>query len=203
MGVKEFDPTADLAACRAMAEEFEAYLKSDVLYWQMDAARPGPRSPLGGGDQLPKLTVGGFLERARRLQAAPLSFAQQAELDKAIRQFEHVRDASRPRYTTRVLHDLRGRLDAWTWFLDDYARRPNDEAPYYPDRARMRLAIELLLDELADVPQATELKRRLFALDERLRADWIDGAFVWHPALARAFPRERFWWLYGRLKQPE
>jgi hypothetical protein len=196
VGAKEFDPTADLAACRAMAEEFEAYLKSDVLYWQMDAARPG-------GSQLPKLTVGGFLERARRLQAAPLSPAQQAERDKAIRQFEHVRDASRPRYTTRVLHDLRGRLDAWTWFLDDYARRPNDEAPYYPDRARMRLAIELLLDELADVPQATELKRRLFALDERLRADWIDGAFVWHPALARAFPRERFGWLYGQLKQAE
>ena len=67
----------------------------------------------------------------------------------------------------------------------------------------MRLAIELLLDELADVPQATELKRRLFALDEQLRADWIDGAFVWHPALARAFPRERFWWLYGRLRIPE
>jgi hypothetical protein len=196
VGAKEFDPTADLAACRAMAEEFEAYLKSDVLYWQMDGARPG-------GSQLPKLTVGGFLERAQRLQAAPLSPAQQAELDKAIRQFEHVRDTSRPRYTTRVLHDLRGRLDAWTWFLDDYAQRPNDEAPYYPDRARMRLAIELLLDELADVPQATELKRRLFALDERLRANWIDGAFVWHPALACAFPRERFWWLYGRLRIPE
>jgi hypothetical protein len=203
MGAKEFDPTADLAACQAMAEEFEAYLKSDVLYWQMDAARPGPRSPLGGGDQLPKLTIGGFLERARRLQAALLSPAQQAALDQAIRRFERVRDAQRPRYTTRVLHDLRGRLDAWEWFLDDYIKRPNDEAPYYFARVRIRLAIELLLDELADASQAQELKCRLLALDERLRADWIESAFVWPAALAHAFPRERFWWLYGHLKQPE
>jgi hypothetical protein len=193
---KEFDPTADLTACQAMAEEFEAYLKSDVLYWQMDAARPG-------GDQLPKLTIGGFLERARRLQATTLSPAQQAALDRAIRQFERTRDAQHSRYAMRVLHDLRGRLDAWAWFLDDYAKRPTDEAPYYPARAHIRLAIELLLDELTDAPQAAELRRRLSALDERLRADWTDGAFVWHPTLAHTFPHERFWWLYGRLKQPE
>jgi hypothetical protein len=196
VGAKEFEPTADLAACRAMAEEFEAYLKSDVLYWQMDAARPG-------GSQLPKLTVGGFLERTRRLQAAPLSSAQQAELDKAIGQFEHVRDASRPRYTTRVLHDLRGRLDAWAWYLDDYARQPGEEAPYYPARARTRLAIALLLDELARNAEAATLAQRLLVLDERLRADWIGGVFVWHSSLAHAFPRESFWWLYGHLKQPD
>lgn len=127
METKKLDATSDLAACQAMAEEFEAYLKSDVLYWQMNAARPG-------GDQLPKLTVGGFLERVRRLRAAPLLPAQQAALDKAIRQFEHARDAQRARYLARVLHDLHGQLDAWAWFLDDYARRPNEEAPYYPSR---------------------------------------------------------------------
>ncbi len=195
MGVKEFDPTPDLAACQAMAEEFEAYLKSDVLYWQMDAARPG-------GDRLPKLTAGGFLERAGRLRAVPLSSSQHATLDEAVRKFELARDAHRSRYATRVLHDLCGRLDAWAWFLDDYARRPNEEAPYYPAQAHTRLAIGLLLEELAG-DSAAEFIRRLFALDQRLRADWIDGSFVWHTTLAHAFPRERFWWLYGRLKQLE
>ncbi len=192
---KEFDPTADLAACQAMAGEFEAYLHSDVLYWQMDATRPG-------GSQLPKLTVGGFLERARRLQAAPLTSAQRAVLDKAVRQFDLARQAHHARYMTRALHDLRGRLDAWAWFLDDYAKRPNDEAPYYPAQAHMRLAIALLLDELAGSPGVAELERRLAVLDRRLRADWIEGPFVWHPALAHAFPSDLFWWLYGRLDQP-
>jgi len=196
MGAREFDPTADLAACRAMAEEFEAYLKSDVLYWQMDTAQPG-------GSQLPKLTVGGFLERARRLQAASLSPEQRTVLDGATRRFELARDAHRSRYMTRALHDLRGRMDAWAWYLDDYAKRPNGEAPYYPAQAHTRLAIALLLDELAGSPGVVELEHRLAALDKQLSADWIDGSFVWHPALAHAFPRERFWWLYGRPKQPE
>jgi hypothetical protein len=195
MRSKEFDPTPDLIACQAMAEEFEAYLESDVLYWQMDASQPG-------GDPLPKLTVGGFLERAWRLLAAPLSTTQHATLDEAMRKFELARDAHRSRYVTRVLHDLRGRLDTWAWFLDDYAKRPDEEAPYYPAQVHTRLAIELLLEELAG-DSATEFIRRLFALDQRLHADWIDGPFVWHMALAHAFPRERFWWLYGRLKQPE
>lgn len=192
---KEFDPTADLAACQAMSEEFEAYLQSDVLYWQMDATRPG-------GSQLPKLTVGGFLERARRLPAAPLSSAQGAVLDKAVRQFDLARQAHHARYVMHALHDLRGRLDAWAWFLDDYAKRPNDEAPYYPAQAHIRLAIALLLDELAGSPDVAELERRLAVLDRRLHADWIDGPFVWHPALAHAFPPDSFWWLYGRLDQP-
>lgn len=194
MGAKEFDPASDLAACRAMAQEFEAYLKSDVLYWQMDAAHPG-------GNQLPKLTVGGFLERARRLQAAPLSSAQRSVLDEAVRQFEQAREAHHARYVTRIIHDLRGRLDAWQWFLDDYAKQPEDQAPYYPTQAHTRLAIELLLDELKGRPEAAEFVHRLVTLDERLRVDWMDGAFIWHSSLAHAFPRGRFWWLYGRLKQ--
>ncbi len=195
MGPKEFDPTPDLIACQAMAEEFEAYLESDVLHWQLDTLRPG-------GDQLPKLTVGGFLERACRLRAAPLSATQRTALDSAIRKFESVRDAHRSRYASRVLHDLRGRLDEWAWFLDDYAKRPDEEAPYDPARARTRLAIELLLQELAG-NSTTEHTRRLAALDQRLRGNWIDGPFVWHPKLAHSFPRDQFWWLYGRLKQPE
>jgi hypothetical protein len=196
MGATEFDPNADLAACQAMADEFEAYLKSDVLYWQMDAARPG-------GEQLPKLTFGGFLERARRLSAAPLSPAQRSTLDEAVRRFETARMAYRQRYEERALHDLRGRLDAWAWYLDDYAKQPSEEAPYYPAQAHTRLAIALLLDELAHNAEAAPLVQRLFVLDERLRADWIGGAFVWHTSLAHAFPRDSFWWLYGRLKQPE
>jgi hypothetical protein len=60
-----------------------------------------------------------------------------------------------------------------------------------------------LLDELAGHPEADPFARRRSALDERLRADWIEGAFVWHKSLEHAFPRESFWWLYGRPKQPE
>jgi hypothetical protein len=193
MSATEFDPEADLAACQAMADEFEAYLKSDVLYWQMDAAR-------SVGAQLPKLTISGFLERARRLQAASLSPTQRAALDDSTRRFEQVRAAQWRRYESRALHDLHGRLDSWAWYLDDYAKQPNEEASYYPSRVHTRLAIALLLDELAGHLEAAPFAQRLAVLDEQLRANWIDGVFVWHRSLAHAFPHERYWWLYGRLK---
>lgn len=196
MGAREFDPAPDLIACQAMAQEFEAYLRSDVLYWQMDASRPG-------GDQLPKLTVSGFLERAYRLRAAPLTPVQQTALEQSVRLFERARQAHHSRYIVRVVHDLRGRLDAWQWFLDDYAKRPEEQAPYYPAQVHTRLAIQLLLDELSGRPEAAEFERRLFTLDERLRTDWIAGDFVWPSSLAHAFPRDMFWWLYGRLKQAD
>lgn len=190
---KPFDPAPDLAICQAMSAELDAYLRSDVLYWQMDAAHPG-------GDKLPKLTIGGFLERARRLQAAPLAPWQQSELSAALRHFEQARDALPARYLARVAHDLRGRLDAWQWFLDDYAKQAEEHTSYYPTQAHTRLAIELLMDEMANRPELPPFVHRRLALDERLRADWIDGPFVWHTSLAQGFPRERFWWLYGKLK---
>jgi hypothetical protein len=196
MTAKEFDPVHDLQVCQAMASEFEVYLESDVLYWQMDASWPR-------GDQLPKLTVGGFLERVKRLREAPLTPAQRAALEQAIRHFEHVRGAHHDRYMTRVVHDLRGRLDAWQWFLDDYAKQPEEQAPYYPAQVHTRLAIELLIEELGDRPQMAAPIHRLATLDDRLRADWIPDAFVWHHSLEPGFPKEQFWWLYGRLKQTD
>ncbi len=192
MSRAHYDPAADLAACQAMGEEFDAYLKSDVLYWQMSANRPG-------GSGLPKLTIGGFLERVRRLRAAPLTPQQSAIRDRAVHQFEQARDAHPASYTAHVLHDLRGRLDAWAWFLDDYAKQPKQEAPHYATQAHTRLALDLLRDELANNPEAVSLGGRLRTLDERLRGYWIDGPFIWPAELEHAFPREQFWWLYGEL----
>jgi hypothetical protein len=193
MDTKPFDPTDDLTACQAMAAEFDAYLRSEVLYWQLDAARPG-------GNRLPRLTVSGFLERARRLQAATLTPAQQSALNEAVRRFEQGRDSQYPSYVTHAVHDLRGLLNSWQWYLDDYAAKPEEHAPYYPVQSHTRLAMQVLMDELQSSPQTAEFANRVLALDNRLRGDWIEGVFVWHSSLAHAFPRDRFWWLYGRLR---
>lgn len=195
MSEQNADWENDLAVCELMAGEFEAYLRSDTLYWQMNAARPG-------GSQLPKLTVGGFLERVRRLRAAPLSTAQQARLQQAWDRFDHARRSLPDRYVSRVSHDLRGQLDAWAWYLDDYKANPGQQAAYYPSQAHKRLAIDLLLDESQDAPNATAAGPRIKDMDQRLRSDWIDGPFIWNPALAHDFPRDRFWWLHGRLVEP-
>jgi hypothetical protein len=51
--------------------------------------------------------------------------------------------------------------------------------------------------------EAQPARRRVEALDQRLRRHWVPGPFLWEEALQRAFPRERFWWLYGRLRGRE
>ena len=76
MGETEFDPNADLAACQAMADEFEAYLKSDVLYWQMNAARPGGdgrAGSAGGGYPIACISTSGGGESSPAACLLPFS----------------------------------------------------------------------------------------------------------------------------------
>lgn len=187
-----FDPMIDLEVCEAMAGEFENYLASDALYWQMDPAHPS-------GHAWPKLTIGGGLERMWRLQAYEGHFTvdQRARLERARRRLDTVRDTRKAQYVAKATRELQSRMDAWQWFLDDYANRPGELAVYYPSEVRDRLKIALLMDVLQG--QADKV-HRLQALDDRLRADFVPGEFVWDAALAGVFPPEPYWWLYGGLK---
>ena len=95
------------------------------------------------------------------------------------------------------------RLDAWAWYLDDYARHPADVAAYYPNEVRARFKAELLLQELAPRRRGEAERRRAASLDERVRASFRAGSFVWDDRLQRFCPPARLWWLYGRLSAPE
>jgi hypothetical protein len=190
-----FDPTIDLEVCEAMAEEFEDYLASDVLYWQMSPAHSGSHA-------WPKLTIGGGLERMCRLQAYVdhLTPEQRVRLERTRRRLDTVRDAHMVHYVAKANRELQSRLDAWQWFLDDFANRPGELAVYYPSEVRDRLKIALLVDVLQGEPGLEDKTRRLQALDNRLRADFAPGEFVWDAALAGVLPPEPYWWLYGGLR---
>lgn len=192
----QFDPLVDLEVCEAMVEEFDDYLSSAVLYWQMNPAKPSSHA-------WPRLTIGGGLERLCRLRAYKneLTPEQRARLERAQNKLEAMRGARAVRYQTKAARELQSRLDAWEWFLDDYTNRPQEVAAYYPSEVRARLKIALLIDALQGVPELEDKLGRLQALDERLRADFVPGEFVWHPTLAAAFPPDQYWWLYGGVKE--
>lgn len=196
MSAIRFDPAIDLDVLDAMADELESYLASEVLYWQMNPARPGNHA-------WPKLTVGGGLERLCRLRAYErhLTPDQRARLERVQQRLATLRDAHRARYVSKATDELRSRLDAWEWFLNDYAGRPGELAAYYPIEVRDRLKIALLVEALRGEPGLDDQVQRLRALDERLRADLVPGAFVWGGMLADAFPAESYWWLWGQLKE--
>jgi hypothetical protein len=189
--------TRDVALCEAMADEIDAYLRSKELFWEPNRRRPG-------GEGLPKLTIGGLLLAMRRLETLRerLDPDQAAALARARREYADQKQSWRLRYQNKLARDLRSRLDAWAWYLDDCERQGESAIVHYPRQAETRVKIDLLLDEAREVGLDVDDSRlRRAALDQRLRAVFATGAFCWLEPLAAGFPRERFWYLYGAPRE--
>jgi hypothetical protein len=190
---------ADVAFCKAMAGEMEDYLSSNVLFWEPSRRR-------FGGGELPKLTIGGLLLALRRLTTLRerLDPAQTRALAQAGEVLDRARSQRRVRYETKLERDLRSRLDAWAWYLDDMERSGEAATAYYPRQVENRTKIGLLLDDARDSKMSVVASRqRQAALDERLRQNFESGAFVWPDALQPGFPAERFWYLWGRPRKDQ
>ena len=182
----------DVALCEAMSDEIKAYLKSNELFWEPDRRR-------AGGADLPKLTLGGLLLARRRLETLRerLTPEQGRALGRAGRELAFHRSHWHTRYQTKLARDLRGRLDAWAWYLDDCREQGESAAAHYARQVEARVKVDLLLEEGDEVGES---RQRLVALDGRLRVDFAPGAFCWEESLAAGFEVGRFWYLWGGLK---
>jgi len=183
----------DAALCAAMAEDLDDYLKSNELFWEPNRRRPG-------GPDLPKLTLGGLLLALRRLETLRehLTPDQSHALTRARREMDYQKRQWRTRYQTKLARDLRSRLDAWAWYLDDCKQQGEAVTAHYTRQVETRAKADLLLDEAGEIGlDVAELRQRQVALDERLRADFHSGDFCWAGELAAGFPVDRFWYLYG------
>lgn len=183
----------DTALCAAMADELDAYLKSDTLFWE-------PSRRIAGGLALPKLTIGGFLLAMRRLDTLRdyLSLDQADVLARARRELQQQRSQWRSRYQNKLARELRSRQDAWAWYLDDVRQQGEPIIAHYPHQVETRIKAELLLGELGDGgTDIDESRARQAALDQRLGTDFAVGEFCWIEELAGGFPPDRFWYLWG------
>lgn len=183
----------DTALCAAMTDEMEAYLKSNVLYWE-----PGRRRL--GGVVLPKLTFGGLLLALRRLETLRdhLDLDQAQTLTRAGRELGLQKSQWRIRYNDKLARELRSRLDAWAWYLDDCRDKGESVIVHYPWQVETRVKADLLFDEAAEVElEVEESQQRQIALDQQLGAFFTVGEFCWLEELAPGFPPDRFWFLYG------
>lgn len=181
------DEVFEKAVADAMLKELEDYLKSDVLFWQAEPNRLGQR--------MPQLTVSGLLESLLRTEAASGDAPGSMRLE-----LERIKRRHLARYLSRVEQEVGSRLNIWKGYLDDYARDPRDAVSYYANEVRMRLKAELLLAELEPERRGAEARARANMLDERMRAIYEVGDFVWDERLKPFLPSERYWWLYGRLR---
>lgn len=184
-------PEDELTFVREGVAALEDYLASDMVYW--------PLRPFSA--TFPSLSIGGLLESLRRLEAlrSRLPAQARAELEALKTRLERVREVHQARYRQKLERELSSRLDAWTWYLEDYEKHPEEVAASYPAQAHIRLKIELLLEEGERLGFDVEnIRNRVRALDQALRRNWEPGPFLWEEALQAVFPRDRFWWLYGR-----
>lgn len=160
--------------------ELQAYLLSKELYYPITAR----------GMDLPRLTLGGVLLALARLRGA----GQSADLEGPV---EAIRLKWRSAWEAKASREVQARLALWQNYLADVRHDPEQHAPHYRQEVRVRTMLDLLLAEVSQsLPQAATLAE----LDARLRAMLLPGEFVWETAVQPAFPREKFWYLYGTLK---
>jgi hypothetical protein len=184
----------DTVLCSAMADEMEDYLKSNALFWEPNRRRPG-------GTGLPKLTFGRLLLAMRRLETLSehLDRDQAATLQRAKQELDFQRSQWTLRYREKTSRELRSRLDAWSWYLDDIRKQGESAIVYYARQVEERVKSDLLLEEAGKVGlEVKEPQMQQAALDQRLGTIFTVGEFCWLEELAPGFPPERFWYLWGQ-----
>jgi hypothetical protein len=94
--------------------------------------------------------------------------------------------------------EYHARLTLWRNFLEDYREQPGANADRYPYEVARRVMLHLLEEEAQGIPTAeTNLVK---AMDKLLQAVFVPGEFIWDPELQGGFPRDTYWYLFGRLK---
>jgi hypothetical protein len=172
--------------------ELEAYLKSDVLFWQLTPVVPiSPPAPM--------LTVGGFLLRVHRLDGRRglLNPVREQRLDAALKSFQDVTQEWSVHTEKRIRRELRSRINSWQWFVDDCQANKRSCITYYATEAELRTLIEHIFEFGHSFRNMDDLQARLVKLDALFRLWFKPGSFIWRGDLEQIYPQERFWWLYG------
>ena len=180
----------DLVVLEAMAAEMDEYLRNDSLFWPL------------GDSSLPRLTLAGFLLRQHRLVALreQLDQAERDRLDAAEKQFDTALVEKVVAFETRAHEDLRARLRQWNEYLKELRQASLAAGDYYASAVETRVMLAALLNKLEKPPYEldTQVLDELAAYDRVLANYWESGDFIWPETWTVAYPRQQYWWLYGR-----
>jgi hypothetical protein len=171
----------DKAYLKTCIPELGDYLLSKELYWPINTR----------GFTLPRLTIGGILLAQARLEAYG------ERIESLVAQLDGVRVKRRVAWETKAGREVGARMRLWSNYLVDYRHSPYQHADAYPHEVRYRVMLHLLMAELLAPPVEQEA---LSQQDSVLRAGLIPSDFIWDAGMQAGFPREVYWYLYGKLK---
>jgi hypothetical protein len=179
----------DLDILEAMAGEMDSYLMSGVLFWPMAQ----------GG--MPRLTLGGYLMRQHRLMALKdlLTDEEMTRLDAAVSEINAALVEKVVRLEQRAHQELEARLRQWGEYLNDLSRDSGSAGSYYATAVEPRAMISAQVNKLKLPPYKLEsrISQQITLYDGNLRRRWDSGEFVWPDEWQPAYPKTRYWWLYG------
>jgi len=186
------NPHFDLKYATAGLAALKDYLLTKELFW------PISLSAVGQGPISPKLTAGNLLLTFARLNAygksRTLDAVQQSEFTRLEREFDALKRKWQVAWEEKANREFTSRLRQWSHYLNEFTLNPDAQAPYFRSEVRLRVLLELLKDNLGEVP-----REGLSALDKSLRATFTEGDFIWDEVLADGFPLDKYWYLYGHL----
>lgn len=178
----------DLDVLTAMVEHLKPYLYEKELFGEI-------------GNRMPKLTLGGLLMRKYRLEALEdqLSSGQVQRLHTNVQVLDTLRYEWLSHYKDKLLQEFKSRLNAIQWFLEDCKNSPQLCDANYPNEAEKRTLVHHVI-QAAEAEGIFEKEHRtmLRAVDQRLRSLARGENFLWDVQLKSIYPRDTFWWLYGR-----
>ncbi len=179
----------DLAFLEASVPELEKYLLSDTLYYPVT----GEHGRQLSGDTT-QLTLGNLLLSMIRLRAAQLPPEEKAQVGGLLQEVDGIRSCWHTNWRKKVEQEIPSRLRLWKNYVSDWSESSPGRAGDYHYNIRLRVMLDLLLDETDEL--FVQEKSLLRTLDLRLKGKGMPGDFIWDQQLAGAFPRDRFWYLY-------
>lgn len=182
----------DLATFRAMATDFNDFVRSETVFWQLSDSGPFRK-------RFPKLTVAGLLFYQHRLAVfrGTLPAGKQVELQQVQTEVDRSLSNWHSNVERKALREIGGRVRSWEWYLSECRDDPDDCAAHYPTEVYNRVYIHFLLQLLRELPATNSVRAQVGAADAELRAVFRPGAFVWEADWIAAFPNEEYWFLYG------
>ena len=184
----------DLVVIKAMVDDMEDYLNSDVLFWPLQEAG------------YPRLTLGGYLMREYRLLALRdlLNKAEGNQLSAIVDSFLQIAAGGVVRLEQKAGQELGARIRQWQQRVEEFKVGVDVSAAYYSTDAQIRVMIAVLIQKFQSPPYRLDplLLDQVAAEDKRLQKLWHAGEFIWPAEWLPAYPEHLYWWLYGTPKKP-
>ncbi len=184
----------DLDELERMTERLQEYILGDKLYVSIGAG-------FIRGGSMPQMTLGALLLRRRRLSSlrARLDAGQAARLDAALADHNSAQREWTLHYEKKLRQEAPARLKLMRAFFLDCKQNPRDCGAAYPVEALRRTIVQEILLAMAEFKYDTDDLRAAAQLTDRAFRPLLDASdFLWSTILEKVYPRDTFWWLYGR-----